>query len=144
MDDPAYREGDRLRKAVVDLEGMRTLGMVPLLKGERLVGASWVHRREVRPFSDAQIALLRTFADQAVIAIENVRLFREREAKTASLTEALDRQTATSDILRVISTSPTDLQPSRRRRIPWVTGAKGRSRRGYPRGWKQSSRSYPV
>ncbi|MGA9523843.1 MAG: GAF domain-containing protein, partial [Myxococcaceae bacterium] len=104
MDDPAYREGDPLRRAVVDLEGMRTLVMVPLLKGERLVGAIGVHRREVRPFGDAQIALLQAFADQAVIAIENVRLFNETQ-------EALEQQTATSEILRVIASSPTDLQP---------------------------------
>src|SRR5262245_17631822 len=108
-DDPAYPEGDPLRKAVVDLEGMRTLVMVPLLKGERLVGAIGVHRREVRPFRENQIGLLKTFADQAVIAIENVRLFKELETRNRELTDALEQQAATSEILRAMSSSPTDI-----------------------------------
>jgi two-component system, NtrC family, sensor kinase len=84
---------------------------VPMLLDGRVLGAIAVARQEVRPFSDTQIALLQTFADQAVIAIENVRLFTELEARNRDLTDALDQQTATSEILRVISSSPTDLLP---------------------------------
>src|SRR5260370_8944821 len=90
---------------------MRTSLAVPMLKEGRLVGALTFHRREVRPFTEAQIALIKIFADQAVIAIENVRLFKELEARNGELTTALDRQTATADVLRIIAQSPTELQP---------------------------------
>ena len=89
----------------------RTVLSVPMLRDGQALGAITVARRVVRPFTDGQVALLKTFADQAVIAIENVRLFKELETRNRALTEALDQQTATSEILRVISSSPTDLQP---------------------------------
>ena len=92
-------------------EGMRTNVAVPLLKENDLIGAIAMHRGEVRPFTENQIRLLETFADQAVIAIENVRLFNELEDRNHQLTESLEQQTATSEILGVIASSPTDIQP---------------------------------
>ena len=92
-------------------EGMRTSLAVPLLKENNLIGAIAIWRREVRPFTDAHIKLVSTLADQAVIAIENVRLFKELQTRNRDLTEALEQQTATSEILRVIASSPTDIQP---------------------------------
>jgi two-component system NtrC family sensor kinase len=91
--------------------GIRTVLAIPLLREDVPIGAVVIRRLEVHPFSDKQIALLKTFADQAVIAIENVRLFKELEARNRDLTEALEQQTATSEILRVIASSPTELQP---------------------------------
>jgi GAF domain-containing protein len=91
--------------------GWRTTLAVPLMRENTVIGTIAVRRTEARPFSDAQIELLKAFADQAVIAIENVRLFTELQASNRELTTALDTQTATSDILRVISRSQTDVQP---------------------------------
>jgi two-component system, NtrC family, sensor kinase len=100
----AYRTGDPNRRAVVDLGGARTVLLVPLLKNEAVLGYITVYRKEVRLYSDKQIHVLQNFADQAVIAIENARLFKETR-------EALERQTATADILKVIASSPSDVQP---------------------------------
>ena len=91
--------------------GWRTWFAVPLRQQGEFMGTLGARRIEVRPFTPAQMKLLETFADQAVIAIENVRLFKELRERNRDLTEALEQQTATSEILRVIASSPTDLQP---------------------------------
>jgi signal transduction histidine kinase len=93
------------------LAGYQTRLMVPMVRGDRALGLIAVTREAPTPFSAQQVDLLKTFADQAVIAIENVRVFTELETRNRELTEALEQQTATSEILRVISSSPTDVQP---------------------------------
>jgi signal transduction histidine kinase len=92
--------------------GYRSVVSVPMLRGDSAIGAINVVRGEVIPFTDKQIALLQTFADQAVIAIENVRLFTEVQARNHELIESLEQQTATSEVLQVISRSPSDVDPT--------------------------------
>src|SRR5258706_5134820 len=103
--DPEFTWGVR------DVAPIRTVLAVPMLRANELLGVIAVNRHVVRPFTDGQIALMETFADQAAIAIENARLLTELQTKNTDLTEALERQTATSEILRVISSSPTDVAP---------------------------------
>ena len=92
-------------------QGHRTIAATPLMRSGQAVGALTIRRTELRPLSDRQIELLQIFADQAAIAIENVRLFEEVHARNRQLIESLEQQTATNDILSVISSSPTNLQP---------------------------------
>jgi GAF domain-containing protein len=104
--DTEYPEAKELQER----SGHRTTLVTPLIRDEIAIGAISILRTEVRPFTEKHIELLQTFADQAVIAIENVRLFKELQDRNRDLTEALEQQTATSEILRVIASSPTEIQ----------------------------------
>lgn len=106
----AYRLGDPLRRALVDLGGARTSLGVALRKDDALLGVLILYRKEVRPFSERQVSLIESFADQAVVAMENARLLDQLHQRTDDLARSVDELSATGDVLRAISRSSTDLK----------------------------------